>query len=225
MAFFNILPNVEYDQKPISFPYSETQYTLVKNFFKRYKLSESSYNFQNFFTEYRLTDEDRIDYLSYKFYGTSEYDWVILISNNILNSYFDLPVREPDLYEAVAIAYENSPGDPNVLPADRIHHYETIETFNSLGHPILRGGLKVEKSFYDTPFKYFDNGSLKTLPGSSVCYAVSNYEYEVKLNDDKRKIYILKPQYVQEFITQYKNGMTYNRSSSYIDRTTKRSGI
>lgn len=216
MAFFNRLPNIEYDQKPLVFPFSETQYVLAKNFFRRFKLSESSYNFQNFFTEYRLTDEDRIDYLSYKFYETSEFDWVILITNNIINSYFDLPVKESDLYEMVVKAYDNPDG---------IHHYETNEVKNSLGHVVLKGGLNVEESFYNTPYKYNDNGTIKTIVGSQVCLPVTNYEYELKLNDEKRKIYILRPEYVQEFIDQYDAGMTYQRSSSYIDRTTKRSGI
>lgn len=216
MAFFNRLPNVEYDKKPLTFPFSEREYVLVKNFFRRYKLSESSYNFQNFFTEYRLTDEDRIDYLSYKFYDTSEYDWIILITNNIINSYFDLPMKEVDLYEVVVQEYGNPDG---------IHHYETNEIKNSLGQIVLKGGLNVEQSFYTRPYTYNDNGVITTIPGNKVCTPVTNYQYELKLNDDKRKIFILRPEYVQEFVDQYDAGMTYSRSSSYIDRNTKRSGI
>jgi len=216
MSYFNRLPNIEYDQKPYVFPFSETQYVLAKNFFRRYKLSESSYNFQNFFNEYTMTDDDRIDYLSYKFYDTSEFDWVILITNNIINSYFDLPVREVDLYEMVVKAYDNPDG---------IHHYETYEIKNSLGYVVLKGGLNVERSFYETPYKYNDNNTIKILSGNSVCFPVTNYEYELKINDEKRKIFILKPEYVQEFINQYDTITTYSRSSSYVDRTTKRSGI
>lgn len=225
MAFFNRLPNIEYDKKPLSFPYSEREYVLAKNFFRRYKLSESSYNFRNFFDEYQLTDEDRIDYLSYKFYDNSEFDWVILITNNILNSYFDLPVNERDLYEIVNKSYANSPGNPSTSPADRIHHYETIEKKNSLGQIVLKGGLNVEKSFYDSPYKYFDDGDVITVDGSEVCFPVTNYEHELKLNDQKRKIYILKPRYVQDFIDQYEAGMQYSKSSSYIDSMTKKSGM
>jgi len=70
MAYFNRLPNIEYEEKPLVFPFSEKEYVLAKNFFRRYKISESSYNFQNFFNEYTMTDEDRLDYLSYKFYDT-----------------------------------------------------------------------------------------------------------------------------------------------------------
>ena len=133
MAYFNRLPNIEYEEKPFVFPFSEKEYVLAKNFFRRFKITESSYNFQNFFSEYTLTDEDRLDYVSYKFYNTSEFDWVILLSNNIINSYFDLPVKEADLYEMVVKAY----GNP-----DAIHHYETLEKRNSLGQIVLKAGLK-----------------------------------------------------------------------------------
>lgn len=216
MAYFNRLPNIEYEEKPLVFPFSEKEYVLAKNFFRRYKISESSYNFQNFFNEYTMTDEDRLDYLSYKFYDTSEYDWVILISNNIINSYFDLPVKEADLYEMVVKAY----GNP-----DAIHHYETLQKKNSLGQIVLKAGLKVEQSFYNGVYKYYDNGSVLSVNGNTVSVPVTNYEYELKLNDEKRKIYILRPEYIQPFIEQFDAGMEYARSSSYIDRTTKKAGI
>jgi len=216
MAYFKRLPNIEYEEKPLVFPFSEKEYVLAKNFFRRYKITESSYNFQNFFSEYTMTDEDRLDYLSYKFYDTSEFDWVILISNNIINSYFDLPVKEADLYEMVVKAY----GNP-----DAIHHYETLEKKNSLGQIVLKAGLKVEQSFYNGVYKYYDNGSVLSVNGNTVSVPVTNYEYELKLNDEKRKIYILRPEYVQPFIEQFDAGMEYARSSSYIDRTTKKAGI
>lgn len=216
MAYFNRLPNIEYEEKPLVFPFSEKEYVLAKNFFRRFKITESSYNFQNFFNEYTMTDEDRLDYLSYKFYNTSEYDWVILLSNNIINSYFDLPVRESDLYEMVVKVYDNPDG---------IHHYETLEKKNSLGQVVLKAGLNVEQSFYTGVYKYYDNGSVLSVNGNTVSMPVTNYEYELKLNDEKRKIYILRPEYVQSFIEQFDAGMSYARSSSYIDRNTKKAGV
>jgi hypothetical protein len=224
MAFFNRLPDVEYDLKPLVFPFSEQQYTLAKNFFRRYKLSEGSFNYTTLFTEYVMTDNDRPDTISNKFYKTPEYDWVVLITNNIINTYFDLPVKESYLYDMVNEAYKNTPGSQQ-YPADRIHHYETYEIKNSSGKVVLQKNIKVEKSFYDSPFKYYDNGSIVTIPGNQVSTPVTNYEYEKNLNDEKRKIYVLKPEFVQEFISQYETGMVYSRSNSYIDRKTKRSGI
>jgi hypothetical protein len=216
MAYFNRLPNIEFEERPLVFPFSEKDYVLAKNFFKRYKVTESSYNFQNFFSEYNLTDEDRIDYLSYKFYDTSEFDWVILITNNIINTYFDLPVKDVDLYEMVVKSYGNPDG---------IHHYETRELKNSTGQLVLKAGLNVDATFYNGTYKYYNNGSVASVAGNTISYPVTNYEYELRLNNEKRKIYILRPEFVQEFIEQFDAGMEYARSSSYIDRTTKKAGI
>lgn len=233
MAYFNRLPNVEYDKKPLTFPYSETEYVLVKNFFRRYKLSESSFNYNTLFTKYAITDQDRLDILSNKFYGTPEYDWIIIITNNVLNVFTDLPKPERILYDMVNESYKNSPGNPATLPADRVHHYETREVKDSVGRIVLKAGLVVEQTFSNSPMKpsdgkfyYYDSGTGATIKvnGSSVIKPVTNYEYELKLNDKKREIYILKPQYVQEFIKQFDDGMTYSRSSSYIDKNTKISG-
>jgi len=94
----------------------------------------------------------------------SEYDWVILISNNIINSYFDLPVKEADLYEMVVKAY----GNP-----DAIHHYETLQKKNSLGQIVLKAGLKVEQSFYNGVYKYYDNGSVLSVNGNTVSVPVT----------------------------------------------------
>ena len=42
MAYFNRLPNIEFEERPLVFPFSEKDYVLAKNFFKRYKVTESS---------------------------------------------------------------------------------------------------------------------------------------------------------------------------------------
>jgi hypothetical protein len=51
---------------------------------------------------------------------------------------------------------------------------------------------------------------------------VSNYEYEVLENEKKRKILILKPEYLSVFVSDMKNIMKYAESSQYVDQNTKR---
>ena len=62
----------------------------------------------------------------------------------------------------------------------------------------------------------------KSTSSTSSIKEVSNYEYEVLENEKKRKILILKPQYLSVFISDMKNIMTYAESSQYIDQKTKR---
>jgi hypothetical protein len=51
---------------------------------------------------------------------------------------------------------------------------------------------------------------------------VSNYQYEIELNDDNRQILLLRPEYLGVFISDMKNIMSYAPSSETIDNKTKR---
>jgi hypothetical protein len=52
--------------------------------------------------------------------------------------------------------------------------------------------------------------------------SVSNYEYETKLNDEKRNIYILRTRYLQTAIDDMRQIMSYGFSSQYVDDLTKK---
>lgn len=66
------------------------------------------------------------------------------------------------------------------------------------------------------------NTNQNTLNRFKVLNEVTNYEYEVKLNEEKRQILILKPEYLNAFISDMKNMMKYDKSSQTIDKNTKR---
>jgi hypothetical protein len=74
-------------------------------------------------------------------------------------------------------------------------------------------------------FQYFDptTNSIIRIPGSSLCRPISNYEYESRLNEEKRKLIILKPQYLPAVINDLRNIMTYNQDDpNYINDKLKR---
>ena len=81
---------------------------------------------------------------------------------------------------------------------------------------ILTGGLEVDENFTFTYAKD-DYSSVTVSPAQSV----SNYTYEQRVNEDKRRIKVLKRDYLPAFITDMRNMMRYGRSSQYIDRTLK----
>jgi hypothetical protein len=215
---FSKIPNIEYDKKPLRFPFSETEYTLTKNFFRRYQIDKTNLESALYFNKYTMTDYDRPDLLSQQFYGTTDFDWLILITNNVINPLFDLPIKENDLYAFVEEKYE--------VP-DGIHHYETLNVKNSLGEIILKEGLFVDSVFASTTHKFYDRSSKSyfTKNGSQISFPVSYYEYEKKLNDDRREIYILRSDFVTKFVSQFENALEYRESKGYIDRKNKKSGV
>jgi|688.fasta_scaffold03301_23 hypothetical protein len=69
--------------------------------------------------------------------------------------------------------------------------------------------------------EYLDsNGNIVNVVNEAV--AVSNYDYEIKLNEEKRKLLLLRPEYVSVFVSDTRNMMKYDRSSQFEDRNTKR---
>ena len=72
------------------------------------------------------------------------------------------------------------------------------------------------------------NGSLalsqNTLGGSAsdllntIAVGISNYEYEDRLNEEKRQINVLKPVYLQQFLEEFRRIMFYDRNSQYISK-------
>jgi hypothetical protein len=81
-------------------------------------------------------------------------------------------------------------------------------------------GLTVKiKTEQETSYLNFYDSRVET---STTIKPVSNYEYEVENNEDKRKILILKREYLPAIIGDMRNIMKYNKSSQYIDKKTKR---
>ena len=60
--------------------------------------------------------------------------------------------------------------------------------------------------------KYLDNGSLVTA--SNITTAITNYEYEEKIQNSRRNIFTLKPQYVTLALNSLEENMPYKAGSS-----------
>lgn len=213
--YFSIIPDIEYDQKPLRFPFSESTYITAKNFFRRYKINEDAFNFSVYFKKYVITEDDRLDLLAEKVYGSPFYDWVIILVNNMINTAFDWPMSENELRE-------------NLVNPDATHHYETVDVYNSEGSLVLQGGLTVDESFATQPFKYIEKTKPSfiegTKPGNEVTIRYTNLDWAVKENNDKRNIYILKREYLGSFVDAFKKENLYFRSSNYIDSQLKKTG-
>ena len=81
--YFSIIPDIEYDEKPIKFPFSESDFVVAKNFFRRYKISDDVFSNAVLFKTYTIEDGVRPDTLANDAYGSPFYDWVILLTNNL----------------------------------------------------------------------------------------------------------------------------------------------
>ena len=97
-------------------------YIRVKNLFKKGKLREDIFQNLAFFEKYKIVGDDRPDNVAFEVYDDASLDWIVLLSNNVLNIQSEWPLPQTDFDRFVLDKY----GDYNTL-YNGIHHYETEE--------------------------------------------------------------------------------------------------
>ena len=211
-SYFSEVPNFEYVSRLPDAKISD--YITVKNFFKRGFLREDIFQNLAFFTKYSITGNDRPDNVAFEIYQDSTLDWLVLMANNIVNIQNEWPISNTDFDELMLDKY----GSYDTL-FNGIHHYETLEVTDARGVKIVNAGLKVESDYSIT---FFDERAdqMKTVTPT---IPVTNYQYEQKVNEDKRNIYLLQPRYLQVVRDDLEDIMTYREGSTqYMSETLKR---
>ena len=117
--YFSIVPNISYDEKPISYPFSNSDFVTAKNFFRRYRINDDVFSYAIIFQKYAIEDGERPDTLADKAYGDPFYDWIIVLTNNMVNVKYDCPMTNYEMYKVLEIEYDD--------PYGTIHHYEKDE--------------------------------------------------------------------------------------------------
>jgi hypothetical protein len=211
MSYFTQFPDLLYPSQTPN-RNSSFDYVRVKNLFKRAKIREDFFQNATVFDRYNIMGDMRPDQVADKLYKNSQLDWIVLLSNNIINVRNEWPLTQYDFNNYVNRKY----GEEYL---SQIHHYETIEVRNSYDQIVLQSGIQVNEDFV---FKYSDTGINKTLSGSDILTSFSNFDYETQNNDKKRSIYVLRSEYLQVILDDMTQIMTYTDSSQYIDNRTKK---
>ena len=222
MSYFRELPDILY-QSNLLHKVSSQEYIQIKNIFRRVKIQDWIQDNVQFFNKYTIRDGERPDTMAERLYGTSERDWIIILTAGITNIRNDWPLSNYDLYRYVEAKYGTD--------LNAIHHYETIEVRDNKGRLILPAGQRVDQNFtiptpYDASATNFyigvrpqsDNISYKSVNSDiNPVTGVSNYEYETQLNESKRRIEVMKPIYLQQFLNDMRELMNYKESSQTVN--------
>ena len=204
MGYFRELPNLQY-QSPYSSRISNATYITAKNIFRRMKIRDDLKNVFSIFNKYEIDDGDRPDTVARDLYGKSNLDWVVLITANIINVRDEWPLSSKELYDFTVSKY-------GLKKINDTKHYETTEVKNNRGVIIMPKGKIVDKDFsIPSPDLPETDAFIKPIR------VVTNYEYESSENEKKRSISILRPIYLQQFLNDIRNEMTYKRSSQFIN--------
>ena len=152
----------------------------------------------------------RPDMVAQKLYDDPELDWVVLTSNNITNIRNQWPLSNNDLHEHLLEKYGS---EVNIAG---IHHYETTEVLDEYNRVVVPAGLEVDFNF---TFSYMNFSNTIVTVNPVVLF--TNYDYEVRLNEEKRRIKILRPEYLNTYISEHREIMEYDESSDYISKRLK----
>tara|TARA_B100000029_G_scaffold346869_1_gene339227 strand:- start:659 stop:1498 length:840 start_codon:yes stop_codon:yes gene_type:complete len=204
MAYFTHLPLVEvrtssYRQNNVD------PYTVARNIFRRIKIREQLEDVILGFNQYTIRTNERPDQVAWKAYGNMEYDWVVLLCNNIINIYEEWPMTEDELERYIDNTYDED--------ADSVHHWVTQEIKDLKGRVLVKSGRQVPEDWtYTRP-----DGTL--IPKDELVMPISVYDHEAKKNDYKRNIYLLRREFVTGFVEEFTNLTSYLPNSETNEET------
>ena len=211
-SYFRQVPDFDYvsrdsDGKTIG------DYTKVKNLFKRVKIRQDILENIAYFTKYEIKGDSRPDNIAFEIYGDEVFDWLVLLSNNIINVQTEWPLTQNAFNNFLIKKYGS------IQNTENIHHYETREVKNDSGGTVVQKGLTVPKNY---KVEYFDVERNQYVIKNDVD-AVTNFTYEIRKEEEKRSIYLLKPNYIELVLDDVENLMPYKKGSDqYVNRTLKR---
>ena len=210
--YFRNLPNFEYISR-INERKTNKDFITVKNLFRRPVIREDLFTDFMSFTKYQIVGDERPDEVAYKVYGDSTLDWIVLLSNNIVNVRDEWPLTQQDYRNYLIEKYGN---DTNAL--DVIKFYETEEIKDSEGKVFVPKKMKVDSTY---KVSFLDSGTNKIVEVSPI-QGITYRTYEDRLQEDKRNINLLKSEYVSIVLDDIETLLDYEQSTEYINPVLKR---
>ena len=172
MAYFDRFPLMTYDMK------NNNVYKLVPNILRRVKLRAAIKSGVFLFDKFDVPMGDKPEDVAFKFYGDAELHWVILMTNDITDRYYQWPMTQPQFQEFLEDKYDNPDG---------VHHYEITRTS---GRTTSNG-----------PGDY--SHLVECNSDEDGASSVSNRDYEERLQDQYRQIRLLDPKFITAFTEEF----------------------
>ena len=146
----------------------------VKNLLRRVAIRSKVKTNTMVYDTYDVKNGETPESIAFKLYGDAELHWVIMLVNDITDRYHDWPMSEAQFLKFVNDKYDN---------VDAVHHYE------------------IAQSSGDTSTKINIGTSNADYPTAT---AITNFEHEQEQQDTKRKIRLLDPSFLEDFVEEFK---------------------
>ena len=147
--------------------------------------------------DYQVQDGERADHIAHKYYDDASLDWLIYMTNDVIDPQFDWPLSMVNLELFIKEKY----GSASAAKAT-VHHYEHILQAQSIVQAddrafsvgVKERTIRVDKETFDA------------LPTDSR-REVDSYTFEVQQNEEKSRIKIIDEKFVSGIITSYRNAV------------------
>lgn len=211
--YFKQFPNFQYNDRTAGGT-SIGDFVEVKNLFRKLSISEYVYSNATFFTKYTIIGDDRPDNVAYELYNDATLDWLVLTMNNVTNIFTDWPLTHQNLESYMLDKYGST---ENIYS---VKHYETEEVTDSVGKVIMPAGNIVPEDFSIT---FYDSNYKTEVIRTLIANPVTNYQYEQRLQDKKRSIFVMKPAYITSMLDEVKKQLKYKKGGTqFVSPTMKK---
>ena len=153
------------------------KFKIVTNLLKRVSIRSKVKTNVLTFDTYDVKEGQTPEEIADKLYNDPELHWVVLMMNDITDRYHQWPLTENQFLAHINDKYDN---------VDATHHYEISQTS---GDTTIKIDIGTDNSDH------------------SGATAITNYEYEVARQDEMRKIRLLDPSYIEQFVDEFKTLM------------------
>ena len=175
--YFSKFPKLEYSSTG-----STADGKIVTHLLRRVAIKQSLDDDMKLMDDYFVKEGETPENLSHKHFGSAKYHWVILMTNNVTDRYYQWPMTQPQFDEFLTDKY----GAGN---EDAIHHYEITKSSGKTSSSGPNDYSHLVEVNSDT-----DNAS-----------SISNREYEERLQDKYRSIKLLDRRYLSDFLEEFDN--------------------
>ena len=211
--YFNYFPKTYYnlDNKKSSLD-------VVTNILARFVFDENIKTNSAAFYQYEIKDSDTPEIIAEKYYSSAERHWIILLFNNIVDPQWDWPLNYRVLNEYIDAKYSTPEySDTSNTSVSGLSWAKSQSNVKSY-YKVITTSLTSEGITYDDSIE-IDEVTYNELPNSSNSYSLQNgasiveniskkiktyYEYEEELNESKRKINLLKLEFVPSVEKEFK---------------------
>tara|TARA_R110000851_G_scaffold113291_2_gene237835 strand:- start:234 stop:809 length:576 start_codon:yes stop_codon:yes gene_type:complete len=179
--YFSYFPTVKHSLK------DNGSTVEVTNILKRFAFRDSVGGDVDNFYEHSIEEGDRPDILADKLYGNSNYAWIILLFNDMVDPIYEWPLFGQDFTNFITAKYGS------VTAAN-----EKVQAYYKI---LYQGFTRIDSQVVKTKKVEVDLTTYNSLGSNDKSFDTA-YEYEVELNDNRRKIRVLNSRYLNTVVDQ-----------------------